>query len=88
MTVDKILDNYGSYVRGELGLSDATVNTYVYQLKTFMHFLSGRNVTFTDFTVDDFEAFLAYVVDELRQEFSNLSFEKKTFCSGIITITR
>ena len=28
------------------------------------------------------------VVDELRQEFSNLSFEKKTFCSGILTITR
>ncbi|WP_294460205.1 tyrosine-type recombinase/integrase [uncultured Ruminobacter sp.] len=68
MTVDKILDNYGSYVRGELGLSDATVNTYVYQLKTFMHFLSGRNVAFTDFTVDDFEAFLAYVVDELRHK--------------------
>lgn len=66
--MDKVLGLYESYIRGELGLSEATLDTYVYQLRKFLMFLSGRGVTFADFSVDDFEAFLAYTVDELKQK--------------------
>ena len=66
--MDKVLSLYESYIRGELGLSEATLSTYLYQVRKFLVFLSGRNTSYTDFSVDDFEAFLAYTVDELRQK--------------------
>ena len=57
--MDKVLSLYESYIRGELGLSEATLSTYLYQVRKFLVFLSGRNTSYTDFSVDDFEAFLA-----------------------------
>ena len=67
---EQLLKGYQAYIRGELGLSGATLDTYVYQLKKFLNFLAERNTDYMTFSVDDVEVFLAYMTDGLVQKAS------------------
>ncbi len=59
-----LLKRYEAYVRGELTLSRATFATYACQVRKFLAFLERRNAGPADFTTDDFEAYMAYLLDE------------------------